>query len=84
MAFKKVCYSVECDTLLILLTNFGEQFDISGRTALVTGGGRGIGLECAKGLIEAGCDVGIFDVIESTADLSALEKEFDVKIKHYM
>lgn len=50
----------------------------------MTGGGRGIGLECAKGLMEAGCDVGIFDVIESTADLSALEKEFDVKIKHYM
>lgn len=50
----------------------------------MTGGGRGIGLACAKGLIEAGCDVGIFDVIESTADLPALEKEFDVKIKHYM
>ncbi len=32
-------------------------FDLSGRTALVTGGGRGIGRHIAKGLAEAGCDV---------------------------
>ncbi|MGA5652886.1 SDR family oxidoreductase [Streptomyces seoulensis] len=32
-------------------------FDISGRTALVTGSGRGIGLALARGLAEAGCTV---------------------------
>ncbi|GGR13958.1 SDR family oxidoreductase [Streptomyces aurantiogriseus] len=32
-------------------------FDISGRTALVTGAGRGIGLALARGLAEAGCTV---------------------------
>ncbi len=32
-------------------------FDISGRTALVTGSSRGIGLALAQGLSEAGCTV---------------------------
>ncbi len=32
-------------------------FDISGRTALVTGSSRGIGLAPARGLAEAGCTV---------------------------
>ena len=32
-------------------------FDISGRTALVTGSSRGIGYALARGLLEAGCTV---------------------------
>jgi gluconate 5-dehydrogenase len=32
-------------------------FDISGRTALVTGSSRGVGLALARGLLEAGCTV---------------------------
>jgi NAD(P)-dependent dehydrogenase (short-subunit alcohol dehydrogenase family) len=32
-------------------------FDVSGKTALVTGGGRGIGLMIARGLVEAGARV---------------------------
>jgi NAD(P)-dependent dehydrogenase (short-subunit alcohol dehydrogenase family) len=34
-----------------------DLFDLSGRTALVTGGGRGIGLDMAVGLAEAGANV---------------------------
>jgi gluconate 5-dehydrogenase len=34
-----------------------DLFDLAGRTALVTGGGRGIGLDIALGLAEAGADV---------------------------
>ena len=32
-------------------------FDLTGKTALVTGGGRGIGLDMAIGLAEAGAQV---------------------------
>ena len=34
-----------------------DLFDLRGKTALVTGGGRGIGLDMAMGLAEAGADV---------------------------
>jgi NAD(P)-dependent dehydrogenase (short-subunit alcohol dehydrogenase family) len=34
-----------------------KLFDLSGKTAIVTGGGKGIGLQMAQGLAEAGADV---------------------------
>src|ERR1043165_3423459 len=36
-----------------------ELFDLSGRTALVTGGSRGLGLQIAEALVEMGAKVAI-------------------------
>ena len=39
------------------MSTFPDQFRLNGRTALVTGSGRGLGWEMAKGLAEAGARV---------------------------
>ena len=39
-----------------------QKFNLDGRTALVTGGGRGIGLACAEALGEAGAKVIVADI----------------------
>ena len=51
-----------------------QLFDLTGKTALVTGGSRGLGLQMAQALGEAGARVMISsrkeqDLIEATASL---------------
>jgi NAD(P)-dependent dehydrogenase (short-subunit alcohol dehydrogenase family) len=55
----------------------GDLFDVSGRTALVTGGSRGIGLMIARGLVRAGARVIVSsrkaaDIQAAAAQLSEL------------
>jgi NAD(P)-dependent dehydrogenase (short-subunit alcohol dehydrogenase family) len=48
-------------------------FNITGRKALVTGAGRGIGKVLALALAEAGCEVAILELDKSTAETTAVE-----------
>ncbi len=48
-------------------------FDVSGKTALVTGGGRGIGLMIARGLVQAGVRVVIASRKASNLDAAVAE-----------
>ena len=49
------------------------QIDLSGRRALVTGGGRGIGLACARRLAMAGASVTMADRDQQQLEVSAAE-----------
>ncbi|MBF4459266.1 SDR family oxidoreductase [Pseudoclavibacter sp. VKM Ac-2867] len=54
--------------------------ELAGRTAVVTGGGRGIGLTVARSLAENGADVALLDLLDSVEDTAAqLADEFGVK-----
>ena len=42
--------------------NVKDMYNLNGKTAIVTGGASGLGLQMAKGLCEAGADVVLADI----------------------
>ncbi|MDR0874912.1 MAG: SDR family oxidoreductase [Clostridiales Family XIII bacterium] len=58
-------------------------FDLSGRKALVTGGGRGLGATIAVALAESGADVAIADLYEAADTVSQIQS-YGVKSKSYL
>ncbi len=56
-----------------LVNNLHQLFDLSGKTAIVTGGAMGIGLGIAKRLAEAGANIVIADINEQAGNTAVAE-----------
>lgn len=52
---------------------FLEKYKLDGKTAVVTGGGRGIGLACSRALAEAGADVMIAEIDAAVGEAGKAE-----------
>ena len=61
-----------------------DMFSLSGSTAVVTGGARGLGLGFAEALASVGCNVAILDIQqESSPALRGLASTYNVKVEYY-
>jgi NAD(P)-dependent dehydrogenase (short-subunit alcohol dehydrogenase family) len=53
------------------MSNFAKLFDLTGRTALITGGGAGFGRSIALGFADYGCQVAVADIDFAKAEETA-------------
>ena len=62
-----------------------KQFNMDGRTAMITGGSKGLGLAMAAGLASAGCSTALVNrnVDEGNLAAEVLTKDFGIKAKSY-
>lgn len=61
------------------------MFELTGRTAVITGGARGIGKACAQGLAEMGANLALLDIHEKNLAKAVQElSELGTKVKSYL
>lgn len=64
--------------------NVFDLFSLEGRTVVITGGARGIGLALAFAVAEAGGNVAIIDASNNPHEhYQVLKKRHNVKVEHY-
>ena len=61
-----------------------ELFNLAGKTALVTGGNRGIGLAVAKGLAEHGADIALIARTKEQLETATNQIQTDTGQKVYI
>ncbi|KAI1621362.1 dehydrogenase with different specificitie [Exophiala viscosa] len=60
-----------------------DLITLKGKTAVITGGGRGLGLAIARGCAELGANIAVLDVLEHSDDVTKLEEGTGIKTKYY-
>lgn len=67
-----------------LHNNVLDLFSLKGRTVVITGGARGIGLALAFAIAEVGGNVAIIDAASKPHEhFQVLKDRHDVKVQHY-
>lgn len=59
-------------------------FSLKGKTALVTGGYRGIGKAVAMGMAQAGADIVLWDLLDAAETADEISKTYGVKAKAFV
>ena len=66
------------------LTRGVAQFSLKGKTAVISGAARGLGLAFAEVLASAGCNIAVLDILpEPSAALYDLRSAHDIKVEYY-